>query len=195
MEPLIIEQGQRMIKVILSTRTHTKLQAVFVALILCCPFSFAKSAVTPISVQAALIKNFTHLIKWPENHQWDSASTFNICIYNSSALVQQFEDIFSGKVIKGKETTIINIETSDLSNCDLAYVTASSDNLIEPLLESAQKLGVLTISSNLGYGEQGIHINFFERGENIAFELNKKTLDNAGFEVSTQLFRYAKIVK
>jgi len=79
--------------------------------------------------------------------------------------VQQFEDIFSGKIIKGKKTAIINIDSSDLSDCDLVYVTASSDNLIEPLLESAQKLGVLTISSNIGYGEQGIHINFFERGE------------------------------
>ena len=191
---MINVKGQRMIKVLLSTRFRTELQVFLVVLIVCCPFAYAKSA-TPISVQAALIKNFTHLIKWPSNHHWDSGSTFNICIYNSSALLQQFEDIFSGKVIKGKEATIINISSSDLSNCDLAYVTASADDSIQPLLESAQKLGVLTISSNSGYGEQGIHINFFERGDNIAFELNKKTLDNAGFEVSTQLFRYAKIVQ
>lgn len=182
-------------KVILSTRFRKKRQVFLAVLIVCGPFAFAKSAITPIAVQAALIKNFTHLIKWPSSHQWDSSSTFNICIYNSHSLLQQFEDIFAGKVIKGKKATIININSSDLSNCDLAYVTASSDELIKPLLESAQNLGVLTISSNSGYGEQGIHINFFERGENIAFELNKNKLDNAGFEVSTQLFRYAKIVK
>lgn len=184
-----------MIKRIYHACFHTKLRVYLVTLLFCCPFTFAKSAVTPIGVQAALIKNFTHLIKWPNSQQRDSSPTFNICVYNSSDLLQQFEDIFSGKVIKGKETTIIELNSSDLSDCDLAYVASSSDDSIEPLLESAQALGVLTISSSSGYGKQGIHINFFERGENIAFELNKKTLDNAGFEVSTQLFRYAKIVQ
>ncbi len=173
----------------------TRLRVLLATLIICSPFSFAKLAITPINVQAALIKNFTHLIKWPDRHQWDSSSTFNICIYKSRSLVKQFEDIFSGKVIKGKGATIINIDSSDLSDCDLVYVAASSNNLTTPLLESAQALGVLTISSNSGFGEQGVHINFFERGENVAFELNKKSLDKAGFEVSTQLFRYAKIVK
>lgn len=184
-----------MTKVISSPRVHTKLQIFLVVLIACSPFSYAASSITPINVQAALIKNFTHLIKWPNSHDRSHSSTFNICIYKSRSLVQQFQDIFSGKVIKGKAANIVNIESSDLSECDLAYITASTNGLIEPLLESAQALGVLTISSNSGYGEQGIHINFFERGENLAFELNKETLDDAGFQVSPQLFRYAKIVK
>lgn len=184
-----------MITQIYNACVHTKLRVFLVTLIFCCPFTFAKSAVTPIGVQAALIKNFTHLITWPNSELRDSNPTFNICVYNSENLLQQFAGIFSGKTIKGKEATIINVVSSDLSNCDLAYVTASSTDSIESLLASAQALGVLTISSNNGYGEQGVHINFFERGENIAFELNKKTLDSAGFEVSSQLFRYAKIVQ
>ncbi|MFD2229830.1 YfiR family protein [Alkalimarinus sediminis] len=184
-----------MIKRIYHTCVHTKLRVLLVTLVFCCPFTFAKSAVTPIGVQAALIKNFTHLITWPKNDQRNAGPTFNICVYNSDSLLEQFENIFSGKVIKGKATTIININSSDLSNCDLAYVAGPSDKPIKSLLASAQALGVLTISSSNGYGEQGVHINFFERGNNIAFELNKKTLDNAGFEVSTQLFRYAKIVQ
>ncbi|UZE95033.1 YfiR family protein [Alkalimarinus alittae] len=163
--------------------------------IICSSFTFAKSAVTPINVQAALIKNFTHLINWPKSHEWVSGSQFKICIYKSSDLLPQLEDIFSGKTIKGKTTTITNIDSPDLSDCDLAYIGEFSDDSIQPLLENAQALGVLTISSNTGFGEKGIHINFFERGENIAFELNKQTLDSAGFEVSPQLFRYAKIVK
>jgi len=110
--------------------------------------------------------------------------------------MKEFEDIFDGKVIKGKDAAIINIISPDLSTCDLAYVVPSpTDDSINPILQSASELGVLTVSSNAGYGEQGIHINFFEQDNNVAFELNKKTLDRAGFQVSTQLFRYAKIVQ
>ncbi|WP_250657505.1 YfiR family protein [Alkalimarinus coralli] len=157
--------------------------------------TFAKSNVTPINVQAALIKNFTHLIKWPESHRRDNSTTFNICIYNSSSLAKQFRDIFTGKVIKGKKANIININSEDLSQCDLAYVVPSSGESFEPILKSAGESGVLTVSSEKGYGKMGVHINFFESGDNVAFELNKNTLDSAGFQVSTQLFRYAKIVQ
>ena len=184
-----------MIRVILNTCSRAKLRILLVALIVCCPFTFAKSAVTPIGVQAALIKNFTHLISWPHNHQWNEKTKFNICIYQSDSLAKKFKQLFTGKVIKGKEAHIINIDSSDLSSCDLAYVTPTSDESIEPILQSALQLGVLTISSSNGYGEQGVHINFFTRGDSLAFELNKNSLDEAGFEVSTQLFRYAKIVQ
>ena len=182
--------------VILKIRLFAIQYILFAVIIAGFPCAFAESASNPVGIQAALIKNFTHLIEWPKNHQWHSKSTFNICIYNSNSLMKEFENIFDGKVIKGKDAAIINITSSDLTPCDLAYVVPSSiDDSINPILQSASELGVLTVSSNTGYGEQGIHINFFEQGNNVAFELNKRTLDRAGFQVSTQLFRYAKIVQ
>lgn len=164
-------------------------------LILGCPFAYAKTASTPVSIQAALIKNFTHLIEWPKSHLWDSQSTFNLCIYKSNSVVLEFKNIFMEKVVKGKEAHIININSPDLSSCDLVYIGPSLDDAIVPILKEASKLGVLTVSSSSGYGKQGVHINFFEEGNNVAFELNKHALDSAGFQVSTQLFRYAKIVQ
>jgi hypothetical protein len=147
-----------------------------------------------INVQAALIKNFTHLIEWPKNKH-EARSAFNLCIHHSIKLEQQFKSIFTDKHIKGKQVDIVNISNTSLNGCDLVYLTAASKESISNVLKSARQLGILTISAQEGYGQQGVHINFYEHGQNMAFELNKHALDGGGFQVSTQLYRYARIIQ
>lgn len=167
-------------------------QLILLALFAC---SLTKAATDPLGIQAALIKNFTHLIEWPSEHHLHSNTAFTVCIYNSQSLLHQFRKIFTGKVVKGKQVETIIVSSSHLHNCHLVYIPPSPDEIVDALLRSANSLGVLTVSSNNGYGEKGIHINFFESSEHVAFELNKQTLDSAGFKVSTQLYRYARIVE
>lgn len=184
-----------MLRKIFETTLNINRRAILGTFILCSPLTFAKSATNPINVQAALIKNFTHLINWPTSHQWNSDNHFNLCVYDSSSVLKQFETLFFDKVIKGKKARIIHVESTDLEGCDLTYLANTSAESVQHLIESAQHKGVLIIGSNIGYGELGVHINFYEQGESIAFELNKHTLDEAGFTVSAQLFRYAKLVQ
>lgn len=148
-----------------------------------------------INVQAALIKKFTHLIEWPKDKTKEENMRFNLCIYRSNALEKQFKTIFSTKQIKGKDINIINVSQTGLHVCHLVYISSSPKTLLSRVLENAHELGILTISSQRGYGEQGIHINFYEKDQHIAFELNKHALDRAGFIVSAQLYRYARIVE
>ena len=168
-------------------------------------FSYCTSAFTApahdkispqsVSIQAALIKNFTHLIEWPKNKHAKNSEVFNLCIHRSKKLEQQFKTIFTDKRIKGKRIRILNISNADLNACDLVYITAESKVSISKLLKHANQLGILTISAQDGYGQHGIHINFYEHQQRMAFELNKRALDNAGFQVSTQLYHYARIVR
>ncbi|MFT7374094.1 MAG: hypothetical protein ACI9T9_002799, partial [Oleiphilaceae bacterium] len=169
-------------------------------LLSCSVFAFSappstKDSKHSIEVQAALIKNFTHLIEWPKNKHEKKNTIFNLCIFRSKVLEQQFKTIFTDKQIKGKQVNILNVSSTEITACNLIYITPSPNELISKALKSAQALGILTISAQDGYGLQGIHINFYESGQNIAFELNKNTLDSAGFLVSTQLYRYARIIR
>ncbi len=167
----------------------------FIALFACYSYSPAKAATDPLDIQAALIKNFTHLIEWPVEHHLNSNTSFTVCIYSSPSLTQQFKKMFTGKIVKGKKVQTIIVSSSRLNDCNLIYIPPSPDKIVASLLRSANEFGVLTVSSNKGYGEKGVHINFFESSKRIAFELNKHTLDSAGFKVSTQLYRYARIVE
>lgn len=161
---------------------------------LCAPKN-DKTNISSVNVQAALIKNFTHLIEWPKNtHKKDNA-TFNLCVHHSKKLEQQFKTIFTNKQIKGKPVNIFNVSNRSLNGCDLVYITTASKESISRVLTSAHQLGILTISAQDGYGQQGVHINFYESGQHMAFELNKHALDSAGFKVSTQLYHYARIVQ
>ena len=153
-----------------------------------------KAPNNPINVQAALIKNFTHLIEWPKN-KYEAKSVFNLCIHHSIKLKRQFETIFTDKHIKGKQVDILNISNTNFSGCDLVYLTPTTTDSISSVLESTHKLGILTISAQDGYGQLGVHINFYKLGQNMAFELNKYALDRGGFQVSTQLYRYARIIQ
>lgn len=162
--------------------------------VLCTPKNDKKN-ITSVSVQAVLIKNFTHLIEWPKNKQEKNNTTFNLCIHHSKKLEQQFKTIFTNKQIKGKPVAILNVSSSDLNACDLIYITTASKESMSQLLTNAHQLGILTISANDGYGQKGIHINFYESDRHMAFELNKRALDSAGFQVSTQLYHYARIVQ
>jgi len=154
-----------------------------------------KTPSNSISVQAALIKNFTHLIEWPKNKPEKNNTTFHLCIHHSKKLEQQFKTIFTNKQIKGRQVDILNIHSTDINGCDLVYITTASKESISLMLKSAHQLGILTISAQEGYGQHGIHINFYESNQHMAFELNKHALDRAGFQVSTQLYRYARIVQ
>ena len=77
----------------------------------------------------------------------------------------------------------------------MVYLTPTTTDSISSVLESTHKLGILTISAQDGYGQLGVHINFYKLGQNMAFELNKYALDRGGFQVSTQLYRYARIIQ
>jgi hypothetical protein len=59
-----------------------------------------------INVQAALIKNFTHLIEWPKTRLVKDNTEFNLCTYQSKKLEQQFKTIFTNKQIKGKQVNL-----------------------------------------------------------------------------------------
>ena len=181
-----------------------KVEKVFILLCLLL-FSFSTSAFTApkngkkslnsVNVQAALIKNFTHLIEWPQNTTAKNNAIFSLCIHRSKTLEQQFKDIFTDKKIKGRPVNIQNVDSESLNTCDLIYMTADSKASMARILSQANQLGVLTISAQDGFGQQGTHINFYENEQRMAFELNKHALDRAGFQVSAQLYHYARTIR
>ncbi len=180
-----------------STRTQGCFAArALLGLVLLNPcIGLAESGQMAINVQAALIKNITHLIEWPILSSRSESSHFTVCVHGPVQLGSQFEEIFSRKTIKGKEARILPVSTIDLQECDVVYVAASPRKVLQAILDNASQFGVLTVSAHSGYGELGFHVNFYLQSEKLAFELNKLTLDEAGFQVSTQLYRYARIVK
>jgi YfiR/HmsC-like len=167
----------------------------FVYLILLCLSAGTLKAQTPqeqeANLKAVFIYNFINYIDWETGND---NNDFVIGIVGSSAVTKPLIEISQDKTAKNKKI-IVKVFNSpqEISNCQILFIPQNLPFSLHSILEKTDK-GILTISEEKGYAEQGTAFNFIMRDDKLKFEANLKAIDMAGLKASSQLLKLAKIV-
>jgi len=147
-------------------------------------------------IKAAFIERFTRFIKWPEESiVSDTNNTFVLAVIDKNPFDEKLEEIFKGKEIRHKKVEILFIsELSDISKCNLLFISKSEKNRISDIITQTEDTPILTIADSKGFAEMGILINMYIYNDEIRFEINETEAQDSGLRLSYLLLDAAKII-
>jgi hypothetical protein len=149
---------------------------------------------TEHEVKAAFLYNFGKYVKWPESAA-DANSPFVICILGTDPFGKILDDIVSGNRVQNRPAEVRRLaQPGELADCEVAFISASERNNLERILQSLQKVPVLTVGDMPQFAERGGMINLTMEDNRVKFVVNVEAAERSGLTPSSQLLRLAKLV-
>ena len=97
-----------------------------------------------------------------------------------------------------KKGTKLNIRrkvsSGHFSDCSILFVSSSERNNLDEILNKVKASPILLIGDTPGYAEKGVGINFYKKGTQIGFKINKKAITKSGLKISSELLKLAIII-
>jgi len=147
-------------------------------------------------IKAAYIERITRFVEWPVKDGTFPVDKFVIAVYGETGFFNTLTDIFKEKPIKDLRVIVINVKSPEqIKTCNLCYISEKAKPLIRKFVDTANSSGVLLISGSTDFSKHGVHINFYVEDEKLKFEINKKSIDSAGFKVSYLLMQNTRIIQ
>jgi hypothetical protein len=146
--------------------------------------------------KAVAFEKLAMFISWPASDTIkDSSGIFIIAVLKNKPFGKNLEDVYKTHQIKNKNVQIVYLDNiQELKKCDLLYISNSSTNELKTILSSIYGKPILTIADKEGFAEAGCFINLYEFENKMRFEINQKSLQDAGFTVDYRLLRVSKVL-
>lgn len=170
-------------------RDHLKF-TFLLALYLCLSLVPAYGSIrSEYEVKAAFLFNFTRFVTWAQVE--DSTQPLEICIFGTDPFEDLLDPIRSRKS-QGRELELRYPDTSsDLSGCDVLYISESQSRNLTILFDLAQQQGMLTVSDLPDFARKGGMVGYVKQGNVIRFEINLKAAADAGLTINSRLLELA----
>jgi hypothetical protein len=152
-------------------------------------------------VKAAFLYNFIKFVEWPASAFEGKNSPIVIGVLGSdpfldtSSATNYLEDAIAGKTIEDRRIVVLHLErASDLSSCQLLFVSPSEKNHLKEILQRLRGKHVLTVSETENFCEQGGIINFIRQPGKVRFEINPLMAEEGHLKINSRLLNVAKII-
>jgi len=178
-------------------RLYPKLILLIATLLLCNASYGADFDVREYTLKAVFLERFTRFIDWPEDTaQKNSSESFIINVVGNPQFSELLRDIYQTQKIQGKKVSVQDINNhSEIQKPHLLFISHTSDETLNNILELTRDAPILTISDTEGFAEKGVMINFFmPRNQKIRFEINELAFKESELYISYKLLSVAKIV-
>ncbi|HVD99326.1 MAG TPA: YfiR family protein [Cytophagaceae bacterium] len=137
-------------------------------------------------VHALFLYKFTQYIEWPAAN-----GNYVIGVVGNSPILEELQNIAASK----KNVTIKKLSpTSDLSGCQLIFVSEGSSAHLGTVSSKVNGKPVLVISETGSGAKKGAGINFIMVDDRMKFELNKANVERQGLKVSGDLVTLSILV-
>ncbi len=147
--------------------------------------------------KAAFIERVTRFIEWPvQNDSVTDNNPIILTVVGENTFGASLDNLFSSTKIKNREVKLLYTnKLTDLFTSDIVFICRSEKPQLIQLLEVLTGRPILIISDTDGFAEKGAHINLFQDGDHIRYEMNVESLKKSGLRASSLLLSSAKIVK
>jgi hypothetical protein len=137
-------------------------------------------------VHALFLYKFTQYIEWPAAN-----SSYVIGVVGNSPILEELQNLANTR----KNLVIKKLTaTSDMSGCQLIFVSENSSNHLATISSKVSGKPVLIISETGSGAKKGAGINFVLIDDKMKFELNKGIIEHQGLKVSGDLVSLSIIV-
>jgi hypothetical protein len=148
-------------------------------------------------VKAAFIEKFTQHINWPNKTSPEHQNEFIIKVIGNQEFCETLTKVYANRKLLDKKVVVECSETIDAKRpADIIFISSNGSSQLENAILECKLSPCLIISESKGLAKKGSHINFYiTPNQTLLFEMNKKALDEAGFNPDFLLLDFAKIVE
>lgn len=165
--------------------------------------SVLQGQMSEYEVEALFLERISRFVDWPVGSDVSTPSkSFVIGVLGESPVTQSnpfgeaLEKTFAEGYIKGKRVRVRYIsKLKEIESCNAVYVSSSARDQLAKVLEVTHQKPILTLGNTPGFGEAGVHINFYLSENKVRFELNEPSLRESKMKVDSLLLRNARIVR
>ena len=144
------------------------------------------------SFKAVFIYNFIDYVQWPKE---TSAGVFRIGILGKSPVEGPLREISKKRGADGRKIEIDVFTAIDqVKGCSILFISGVFATRLEGVLKKLKQKSTLTISDTPVLASRGAAINFVLANGKLKFEINRRTLNEAGLQASSQLLKLAILV-
>lgn len=147
-------------------------------------------------VKAVFLERFARFVEWPPEALGEPSAPFRIEVLGDDPFDGVLEQAYASRPIRGRRVEIRHVaRPADVGSCHLLFVSGSMAGRLEEVLARLRHRPILIVGDTRGYGEAGVHLNFYLEADKVRFELNPGALRQAGLGVSYLLRQVARVVE
>lgn len=147
-------------------------------------------------VKAAYLLNFGKFVEWPAKPGAAPDEPFQICVLGKDPFGPFLDTALAGETINRAPLAARRIaKTQDAAPCRILFISTSEQESLKAILQSLEKVPVLTVSDIAQFGRQGGMIQFVFSGNRVRFDVNLVAARAAGLTLSSELLKVALSVK
>jgi hypothetical protein len=142
--------------------------------------------------QSLFLYKFLSFVKWPKVVYEGDIKVVDLCIYGADNLTVIDQIAAKAQTLnKTKLNVRRGVGISDISTCNIAYISDSKKGDLSAILSAAAKYPVLTVSEVDGAAKAGAAVEFVISDNTLRFVINNKAADAVGLQVDSDLLEIA----
>lgn len=152
----------------------------------------ADAQVPEAELKAAIIVNMLLFVDWPGAGS-GGREQMTLCHIDDSPVSAALMH-FDGRVFKGKALKIRQTGPDALSGCQLVYVPPGNAATLARIAGSARAANILLAGDSPTYLSRGIMLNLEVVDGRVVFDIDLRTTQKAGLQISSKALRLARQV-
>ena len=146
---------------------------------------------TEAQVKAAYIYNFGKFVR-RSSDRGALPDPFQICILGKDPFGPVLDSTVAGETIEGKRITVNRLPSlQGVGQCGMLFIGASEEGRLAPILATALRLNVPTVSDIRNFADRGGVIGLVKQQDRIRFEVNLNAADQSHLVLSSELVKVA----
>jgi hypothetical protein len=142
-------------------------------------------------IKTSFLYHFAKYVTWPQSALSDNHSPFIIGVLGRDPLEGVLKTLEKNQI--GDHPIIVKhfVEADDVKDCHILYISRTEESFIEDILLKLKGKPVLTLSDIPHFIAAGGMIRFVQSENKIKFEINQRSVEDAGLKMSSQLLKLA----
>jgi uncharacterized protein DUF4154 len=146
---------------------------------------------TEAQVKAAYIYNFGKFVR-RSSDRGALPDSFQICILGKDPFGPVLDSTVAGETIDGKRITVHRLAgLQGVDQCGMLFIGASEEGRLAPILATALRRNVPTVSDIRNFADRGGLIGLVKQQDRIRFEVNLNAADQSHLVLSSELLKVA----
>ena len=147
------------------------------------------------ALKAAFIEKLCRFIDWPDIHSGTDSSQFVISVLGKNPFGDFLEKLATSQRIKGRTVKVVyHSNVSEIKGCNVIFIPSTEKSRLKQIIEYTKSQPVLLVADTEGFAKQGVHINFYQSGETLRFEINQDAALGSGLRIGSRVLKHARIV-
>lgn len=144
-------------------------------------------------LKAAFVLSFAGFAEWPERRLPAADTPLVLGVWGSPTVQQALEALVRRRPAAEHPRQVRRVEKlEEAKDCHTLFVDAAVS--LGPVLPLAREQSLLLVGDSETFLSDGGHVQLVRRGDNLTFDVNQKTLENAGLKLSSKVLALARKV-